>query len=96
MPLQVKEYQYLATDAKGNVISAGQEPALTGQQVALGTQSAAFHQGARFVRLYAEETCRVEFGENPTATASSPYKMTSGQTEFPGIRPGDKLHVVAG
>lgn len=97
MPLDISEYDALAVDINGHVIAAGVEPPIAEQTpVAIGassTQSAAFNDRTRFVRLHCDAPCRVAFGVNPTAGANS-KRMAAGQTEFFGVRPGQKVAVI--
>ena len=94
--LDITEYQNLAQDDNGNRIAAGREPSLGNQQVAIGggsLQSAALGGVTRFVRLHADATCRIAFGVNPTAAATS-QRMVAGQTEYFGVQPGIKIAVI--
>jgi hypothetical protein len=45
--------------------------------------------------MYAEEDCRVAFGENPTATANSPFFLPANSIEYVAVRTGDRLAVIA-
>lgn len=96
MPLDITEYQHLAQDENGRVIAAGKEPALLNQQVTIAvgsTQSAALSASTRFVRLHTDAACRIAFGGNPTAAATS-QRMAAGQTEYFGVTPGTKIAVI--
>ena len=96
MPVDITEYNQLATDHIGRVVAAGQEPRRTNQQVTAGgvsAQSAAFGDGTKFVRVHTDAAIRIEFGLNPTAAATSP-RMAAGSTEFFGVRAGDKAAVI--
>lgn len=97
MPLDISEYREIAADALGNVVQAGREPALATQSIAItggSTQSAVFGDNVTLVRLHTDVACRIAFGANPTASASSP-RMAAGQTEFFGVRPGHRVAVVS-
>lgn len=102
MALEIVEYANLARDAQGNVIAAGEEPAVAGQQVTIGggsLQSAAFQENTRFLLLHATAAARLAFGANPTASATSPFRMDTNQTVFVGVNPhvaGMKLAVING
>lgn len=94
--LDVTEYAYTATDARGQPIAAGQEPALANNPVAIGAgsvQSAAFSSGTKLIRVHADAACRVEVGANPTAGATS-KRIAANGTEYFGVNPGDKLAVI--
>ncbi len=97
MQLDISEYDALAVDVSGHVIAAGVEPPVVEQTPvtigAVSTQSAAFHQRTRFVRLHCDVACRVAFGVNPTASPTS-KRMAAGQTEFFGVLPGHKVAVI--
>lgn len=77
-------------------LDAAQEPALLTQTVDIGamsTQSSAFNANTRFIRIHTDAICSVEFGVDPTATSSS-QRMATNQTEYKGVRPGDKVAVI--
>jgi hypothetical protein len=95
--LDITEYQELAATGRGHLVMSGQEPALLNQQVVVGgtsSQSAAFSDTTRFVRIHADVSCRVAIGTNPTASASS-MRIVAGGTEYLGVRPGLKLAVIS-
>ncbi len=86
--LDIAEYGALARDSQGQVIQSGVEPALADQQLAVGgtsAQSAAFNQHTQFVRLHSDVACRVQFGDNPTASATS-KRLAAGATEYFGVK----------
>lgn len=94
--LFISEYDNVARDNVG-MVQAGQEPAIATQTVAIGgasAQSAAFNANTKFVRLHTDAICSVAFGANPTATAST-ARMAANQTEFFGVRPGQKVAVIS-
>ena len=93
--LFIGEYEHLATDGKGNVIAAVQEPALTEQVVdftAGEAKSANFDKRTRFVRVHTDTACNFKFGADPTAVNGANQPMVSGQTEVFGV-PGSKIKV---
>ena len=97
MPLDITEYQRLATDARGITIPTGQEPSRAVQQVQISgasESSAPVSDVTRFVRVHADTTCRIAFGKDPTASAAS-QRLPGGATEFYGIDPGTKIAVIA-
>lgn len=98
MPLlDVTEYQELALAGRGHMVMSGQEPSLLNQQVSIGnvsTQSAAFSDTTRFVRIHAEAACRVSLGADPSATSAS-MRIGPGGTEYLGVRPGLKIAVIS-
>lgn len=94
--LDVTEYASLSLDAQGRQVLVGKEPSRVNQQVAVGgasTQSAAFGDATRFVRLHTDVPCRIAIDVNPTAAATS-MRMAAGQTEYLGVTPGYKIAVI--
>lgn len=95
MPLDITEYSQMATDGAGRLLPAGKEPGRQ-QQVAIGgasAQSAAFDGQTQFVRLHTDAACRIAFGSDPTAAATT-ARMAAGSTEFFGVKPGHKVAVI--
>ena len=95
--LDIVEYKDLARDASGGSIATGAEPNLRVQQlpvVSQSSQSSAFVDGTTFVRVHSSEACRVAFGANPTADATS-MRLAPNSTEFFGVRSGHKVAVIA-
>lgn len=93
--LSIREYEHINV-VSGGIVPVAQEPAVTKQTVAIGggsLQSAAFNERTRFVRLYCDVACSLEFGVNPTAAANS-CSMGAGQTEYFGVQPGHKVAVI--
>ena len=94
--LYIEEFAELAIAKNGQVIQAGQQPAVTTQAVTIsGTsaQSAAFNARTRFVRLHTDGIISYLFGADPTATTAKP-RMGSGQTEYFAVRPGLKVAAI--
>ena len=95
--LDITEYQELALAGRGHLVMSGQEPALLNQQLVIGgtsTQSSAFADTTRFVRLHADVACRVAIGATPTASSAS-MRIGAGGTEYLGVRPGLKIAVIS-
>ena len=94
--LSIREYNRVAADGSGLTVQAGQEPAINGQQVSFSAsqQSAAFSDATRLVRVHSDNDCYLDFGPNPTAAAGGGCFLGSGQVEFFGVRPGDKVAAV--
>lgn len=93
----ISEYSSLARDATGAIMPVGQEPAIKKQQVAIAAgseQSLEFGPNSRLARFHSDVPCRWEVGPNPTATPASP-RMAAGQTEYFGVRPGDRVAVIS-
>lgn len=62
---------------------------------ATSSQGSVFLPATRLVRLHAVVACRVAFGVNPTASASS-MRLAAGQTEYFGVTPGQRVAVISG
>lgn len=93
--LFISEYDNVARDNIG-MVQAGQEPAIATQTVAIGVgsvQSGAFSAQTKFVRIHTDAICSVKFGVNPTAAATD-ARLAANQTEFFGVRPGQKVAVI--
>lgn len=71
-------------------------PPLTTQTVAIGgssTQSSAFDAKTKMVAVHTDAICSVEFGSNPTATASS-RRMAANTTEYFEVTGAHKIAVI--
>lgn len=90
-------YDALAKDNLGGVVAqTGGEPPLVDLQVSItagSLQSTAFPDNTRFVRVHTDAPCRIAFGTNPTASATT-KRVAAGATEFYGVRPGFKIAVI--
>lgn len=94
--VDITHYRDLARASVGGAVQAGQEPALSTQQVTIGAgsvQSAVFPSGTKMVRLHAEGAVRIAFSANPTAAATS-MRMAAGQTEYFGVMEGHKVAII--
>lgn len=94
--VDITQYTQLAADQSGKPIPVGMEPGIANIQVAIGgssAQSAAMDNNTRFVRVHTDAACRIAFGANPTAAATS-QRMAAGQTEYFGVRGGEKIAVI--
>lgn len=94
--VDISEYESLSQDSMGSRVPTGSEPAKLFQQVPVGgssVQSDSFGETTRFVRVHTDAACRVQFGANPTAAATT-MRLGAGSTEFFGVRPGHKLAVI--
>lgn len=95
--LYVSEYSRQVIDYLRLGVPAPQEPSIAEQAVAIGgssTPSSAFNAQTKFVRVHTDVICSVAFGVSPTAVITA-KRMAAGQTEFFGVRPGDKIAVIA-
>ena len=59
------------------------------------TQSLALGASTRLVRLNTDAPCHILVGEAPTASLTS-LRLSAEATEYFGVRPGDKIAVIAG
>jgi hypothetical protein len=93
--LWITEYEDMAI--AGGFVPAGQEPAVTTQNVTFttATQSAAFKNSTRFIRVVASAACHLAFGTNPTATTDT-TRLAAGAAEYFGVKGGHKVSAVTG
>lgn len=103
MPLYITEYAELARDRHSFHIAAGLEPAIAGQEVAVGAgsvESAAFNELTAFVMVHAEEAAHIKFGlaSGAVTAVTTAHRMAAGETRFYGVPPGGlyQLAVIAG
>lgn len=97
--LHIREYHELARDVSGYKMPVGKEPALASQTVTYtttSTQSTAFQSSTtisantHLIRVVATGDTLIEFGENPTAVATS-ILIKAGAAEYFGVTPGHKV-----
>ena len=72
-------------------------PSLGTQAIVLSgssQQSAVIQAATKLVRIKTDGACFVTVGASPTATAAG-MPLFAGDSEYFGIRPGDKLAVIA-
>jgi len=95
----IREYRFICRDEGGNVIQAGLEDGYTtGQTVSYttSTQSAAFQDTTRFVRISCDAEAFLDFGPNPTAATTDGVNVQLDTPEFFGVQPGQKVAVYDG
>ncbi len=93
----ISEYSTMAMDLRGFMMPAGKEPSLVDQTVAItatSLESLAFNSDTRVVRISTDAVCSIAFGDDPVATTNS-KRLAANQTEFFGVRPGQKVAVIA-
>lgn len=81
----------------GFAVAAPQMPPVAEQTVSIGgtsTQSNAFNDSTRYVRVHTDAICSIAFGPDPTATANS-ARLAAGQTECFSVAPGHKIAVIS-
>lgn len=82
----------------GGLVPIAQVPSITTQVIThtgSSVQSAGFDANTRFIRVHTDGICHIVVGDNPTATTSN-MRMSADQTEYFGVRPGQKLAVITG
>lgn len=94
----ITEYARQGRDASGFQMVVADEPPVANQTVAItasSVQSSAFAAGTRFVRVSTDAVCSIEFGTNPTATATT-RRMPANTTEYFAVPQGQsyKLAVI--
>ena len=85
--LYVTEYAGLAPAVGGQYAQSPQESPVAEQTVAIAAgsaQSAAFNAKTKLVRLHTDVICSIEFGTNPTVSATT-ARMVANQTEYHGV-----------
>lgn len=85
--LHITEFVNQSQDGRDYPAPIAQLPPLTQQAVTIsGTsaQSATLNAATKMVRVIADAACALEFGTDPTATASS-MRLESGSAEYFGI-----------
>ena len=95
--LYISEYADLGNTRNAQTIQMAAAPPVAEQTVANAgatTQSAAFNNQTRFVRLHTDTVCSVAFGANPTATTAS-ARLAAGSTEYFGVPQGQAFKVAA-
>lgn len=82
--LYITEYSRQGRDASGFQMVVADEPPAANQTVAIGgtsAQSSAFNANTKFVRIHTDTTCSIEFGTNPTASATT-RRLPANSTEY--------------
>lgn len=92
--LQISEFSNLALNGHAPFV---QEPAIANSTVTFttATQSNVFSERTTIVKLVPSANCRVVFGANPTAVATSEY-LAADQEVWRGVSPGQRLSVYDG
>ena len=96
--LSITEYSEVSLDQTGFPMPLSNNPGLAIQNVsftATAGQSATFQKGTKVVRIVADADCRILFGLNPTAVASTDILLGSGVVEYFGVEPFMKISAVA-
>jgi hypothetical protein len=93
--IYVTEHTYPRV-SQGAMVPVVSMPPLTTQTVAIGAgsvQSSAFNAKTEMVAVHTDAICSIEFGSNPTATATS-RRMAANTTEYFKVATGDKIAVI--
>lgn len=88
--LYVTEYVRQGRDGAGYNMVVADEPSLVDQTVAItagSVQSAAFNASTKFVRINVDAVCSIQFGTNPTASATT-RRMPANTTEYFSVPQG--------
>lgn len=97
MPVFITEYARQGRDASGYQMVVADEPPIANQTVAVtagSVQSAPFNALTRFVRVSTDVVCSIEFGTNPTATATT-RRMPANTTEYFAVPQGASFRLAA-
>lgn len=94
--IYIIEGTHLAKDSNGDTVMVMKMPAPKIQAVpfSTSTQSAAFIEGTRFIRLWSDTDCFIGFGANPTAVSGTSIPMTAKMPEYWAVQAGDKVAAV--
>lgn len=90
--MYIAEYERQARDAEGNVMQAGEEPAIKKQAItytATHGASAAFLRSTTFVRISIDAAGFVLFGETPVSVTLVDTPMAANVPEYFGVRTSD-------
>ncbi|MDE1830240.1 MAG: hypothetical protein KGI25_07955 [Thaumarchaeota archaeon] len=93
--LYITEFVGMGGDRNAHMIPVTQQPPIAEQTVSIGAsslQSSAFNNSTGIVRLHTDAICSVEFGTNPTATATK-ARMAANQTEYFTVPQGQSYMV---
>ena len=99
MPLFITEFSTSGSNERGGLSPVAMAPSLVNQTVAIGgasVQSAALNAACTMVRLTTDVNCSVQFGTNPTASATT-MRIAAGSAEYFGVPLGGafKIAVIA-
>jgi len=88
--LYIREYARQARDADGNVMPAGEEPAIASHSIdftSSSVPSSVLNAKTTFVRIWSTGNCWVDFGTDPTAAAGD-IPLEAATAEYFGISYG--------
>src|SRR5574340_1147399 len=91
----ITEYARLGRDPSAAPMIYPEEPPTANQTVAIGVgsvQSAAFNAATSLVRVSVDAICSIEFGTNPTASATT-RRMPANTVEYFAVPAGRSFKV---
>ena len=90
----IREYERQARDANGEVLPAGEEPAIVATAVTATATSAqhTFNVATRFVLIHSENIINWEItgDKNPTAVVAGAGRMAAEEKQFLGLATGGR------
>ncbi len=91
--LQITEYAELARDRQGNQVPVGKEPAIASQTVTYttSTNSSAFDNKTRFIRVYADTRAHIAFGSGTQTATATNTRLAADAAEYFGVIGGQQL-----
>ena len=78
MPLHIAEYDQIGLDSQNQLAQAAQQPAITTQEILVGSASAEFNDRTKLVELYFTEDMHINFGK-PGNAATTDMLYTAGE-----------------
>lgn len=91
----ITEYARQGRDAGGRSMVVAEEPPVANQTVAItagSVQSTALNALTAFVRVSTDAICSIEFGTNPTASATT-RRLPANTTEYFSVPQGSAFKV---
>ncbi len=89
----LREYVNMARDANGNVLPAGEEPAVATQtKLSTGTSAnfSALNEQTHFVLLSTDGIVNWAIGASPTAATGAAGRLAADEKLFIGVLPGGR------
>ncbi len=96
--LDISEYASSGFASGGvTALQIGREPCILDQTpvtFSIEAKSAAFNAETHFIRVWSDTNCCIKFGSSPTASTSN-KPLAAQSPEYFGVKPGDKVSVIA-
>ncbi len=89
----LREYVNMARDANGNVLPAGEEPAIATQsKTPIGTTAnfSALNENTRFVLLSTKSIVNWAIAASPTAVVGGAGRLAADEKLYIGVQPGGR------